>query len=93
MDAAEKCGYPHFMIKEINEQPKACKDTMRPRIIKEGNGKETDVYFEEKKTILLIGYIMNTRIMQIRALDKKTSSLTDARNIVSRSTGWINTVR
>ena len=36
---------------------------------------------------------MNTRIMQIRALDKKTSSLTDARNIVPRSTGWINTVR
>lgn len=47
MDAAEKGGYPHFMIKEINEQPKACKDTMRPRIIKDGNGKPTDVYFEE----------------------------------------------
>ncbi|MCR5188781.1 MAG: glutamine--fructose-6-phosphate transaminase (isomerizing) [Treponema sp.] len=47
MDAAEKCGYPHFMIKEINEQPKACKDTMRPRIIKDGNGRATDVYFEE----------------------------------------------
>ena len=47
MDAAEKGGYPHFMIKEINEQPKACKDTMRPRIIKDGNGKATDVYFEE----------------------------------------------
>ena len=47
MDAAEKGGYPHFMIKEINEQPKACKDTMRPRIIKDGNGNATDVYFEE----------------------------------------------
>lgn len=47
MDAAEKGGYPHFMIKEINEQPKACKDTMRPRIIKDGNGIRTDVYFEE----------------------------------------------
>lgn len=47
MDAAEKGGYPHFMIKEINEQPKACKDTMRPRIIKDGKGKATDVYFEE----------------------------------------------
>lgn len=47
MDAAEKGGYPHFMIKEINEQPKACKDTMRPRIIKDSNGKPTDVYFEE----------------------------------------------
>lgn len=36
---------------------------------------------------------MNTRIMQIRALDKKTSSLTDAKNIVPRGSGWINTVR
>ena len=49
MDAAEKGGYPHFMIKEIHEQPKAIRDTMRPRIIKDGNGKSTDVYFEENK--------------------------------------------
>lgn len=47
MDAAEKGGWPHFMIKEINEQPKACKDTMHSRIIKDGNGIRTDVYFEE----------------------------------------------
>lgn len=47
MDAAEKGGYPHFMIKEINEQPKACKDTMRPRLIKDGNGRTIDVYFDE----------------------------------------------
>ncbi len=49
MDAAEKGGYPHFMIKEIHEQPKALVDTMRPRIIKDGKGKPTDVYFEENK--------------------------------------------
>ena len=36
---------------------------------------------------------MNTRIMQIRALDKKTSSLSDAKNIVPSGSGWINTVR
>ncbi|MDI3535209.1 MAG: hypothetical protein PWQ82_1574 [Thermosediminibacterales bacterium] len=30
--AAEKGGYPHFMIKEINEQPKALKDTMTGRL-------------------------------------------------------------
>ncbi len=36
---------------------------------------------------------MNTRIMQIRALDKKTSSLSDAKNIVPKGTSWINTVR
>ena len=36
---------------------------------------------------------MNTRIMQIRALDKKTSSLSDAKNIVPKGVSWINTVR
>lgn len=32
MEAAEKGGYPHFMIKEINEQPTAVKTTVAPRI-------------------------------------------------------------
>lgn len=32
-DAAEKNGYEHFMLKEINEQPKVTKDTMTSRII------------------------------------------------------------
>jgi glucosamine--fructose-6-phosphate aminotransferase (isomerizing) len=32
MDAAEKCGYEHFMMKEINEQPTAIKTTITPRI-------------------------------------------------------------
>ena len=49
MDAAEKGGYEHFMIKEIHEQPKGLRDTMRPRIVKDGNGVPTDVYFEENK--------------------------------------------
>lgn len=31
--SAEKGGYEHFMIKEINEQPKAIKDTMTSRIM------------------------------------------------------------
>lgn len=35
MEAAEKGGYPHFMIKEINEQPTAIRTTIMPRI-KEG---------------------------------------------------------
>lgn len=30
--AAEKCGYDHFMFKEIMEQPKAVKDTINPRV-------------------------------------------------------------
>lgn len=32
--AAERGGYPHFMLKEIHEQPKALMDTIRPRIHK-----------------------------------------------------------
>ena len=47
MEAAEKGGYQHFMIKEIHEQPKGLTDTMRPRIIKDGKGIPTDVFFEE----------------------------------------------
>ena len=32
MEAAEKGGYDHFMLKEIMEQPRALKATMEPRI-------------------------------------------------------------
>ncbi len=30
---AEKGGYRHFMLKEINEQPMSCEDTMRGRLL------------------------------------------------------------
>ncbi|MDO5396658.1 MAG: glutamine--fructose-6-phosphate transaminase (isomerizing) [bacterium] len=36
VSAAEKGGYEHFMMKEIEEQPKALRDTISPRI---NNGK------------------------------------------------------
>lgn len=32
ISSAEKCGYEHFMLKEIMEQPKAIRDTVYPRI-------------------------------------------------------------
>ena len=32
MEAAEKGGYPHFMLKEINEQPTAITSTVSPRV-------------------------------------------------------------
>lgn len=32
VDAAEKGGYEHFLLKEIYEQPKAIRDTIQPRI-------------------------------------------------------------
>ncbi|MDI6600930.1 MAG: glutamine--fructose-6-phosphate transaminase (isomerizing) [Thermoanaerobacteraceae bacterium] len=34
--AAEKGGYRHFMLKEINEQPRAIRDTLRGRITEDG---------------------------------------------------------
>lgn len=34
--AAEKEGYDHFMLKEIHEQPKAIRDTLRGRITADG---------------------------------------------------------
>ncbi len=32
VNAAEKGGYEHFMLKEINEQPKAVRDTLGPHV-------------------------------------------------------------
>ncbi len=34
---AEKAGYPHFMLKEIYEQPRAVTDTLRGRLIVDNN--------------------------------------------------------
>ena len=36
-EAAERCGYPHFMLKEINECARTVRETMRGRFDKEGN--------------------------------------------------------
>lgn len=41
VDAAEKGGYEHFMLKEMHEQPKTVRDTLMPRI------RDNDVYIEE----------------------------------------------
>ncbi len=35
--AAEKGGYPHFMLKEINEQPQVIRDTLRGRFAADGS--------------------------------------------------------
>jgi glucosamine--fructose-6-phosphate aminotransferase (isomerizing) len=40
--SVEKCGYRHFMIKEIHEQPQAVLDTMRGRFSEETG----EVFFE-----------------------------------------------
>src|SRR5262245_2350871 len=36
-EMAEKEGYPHFMLKEIYEQPRALQDTLRGRLDAQGN--------------------------------------------------------
>lgn len=59
MEAAEKGGYPHFMLKEINEQPTAIQNTLNPRI---ENGlpdlripELTDALLREIGTVHLVG--------------------------------------
>lgn len=59
VEAAEKGGYEHFMLKEIYEQPKAVLDTISPRIkdgkivIDELNMSEDDI--KNLKRIYIIG--------------------------------------
>ncbi len=43
VDAAEKGGYEHFMIKEIKEQPDALRKTISPRITADGHIKLDDL--------------------------------------------------
>ena len=56
INAAEKGGYPHFMMKEIMEQPKVIRDTVTPRI-KNGevvlDGIELDRYLDTVNKIVI----------------------------------------
>lgn len=57
-DAAMKNGYPHFMLKEIHEQPEALKNTILPRL-REGvpdftADKIPDSLFEDKNQIQIV---------------------------------------
>lgn len=47
--AAEKGGYDHFMIKEILEQPKGIRDTMRARIQEDGSIKMPEIKMDAAK--------------------------------------------
>ena len=64
MDAAMKNGYPHFMMKEIHEQPRAVRDTLSPRIKENESGERyidlsetglTDEDFASVSRVYLIG--------------------------------------
>ena len=47
--AAQKGGYPHFMFKEIHDQPRALADTFRGRIaLKDGNVALEDIKLESR---------------------------------------------
>ncbi|NPV89974.1 MAG: glutamine--fructose-6-phosphate transaminase (isomerizing) [Firmicutes bacterium] len=58
--AAEKGGFPHFMLKEINEQPKALRDTLTGRIAADDsrvNLPEINLTPEEVKQIRKVGIV------------------------------------
>tara|TARA_B100000963_G_scaffold5770_1_gene4462 strand:- start:87 stop:1928 length:1842 start_codon:yes stop_codon:yes gene_type:complete len=52
LDTIEKGGYPHFMLKEIYEQPKSILDTMRGRINPENNEVKLGGILDYEKTII-----------------------------------------
>lgn len=49
VDAAEKGGYEDFMLKEIHEQPKAIKDTLTSRVIKNTKIQLDDIDFTKEE--------------------------------------------
>ncbi|MCL2264624.1 MAG: glutamine--fructose-6-phosphate transaminase (isomerizing) [Treponema sp.] len=65
MDSAEKGGYPHFMLKEIMEQPKVLRDTIQSAV-KEGANKNVldniDISGFEKIIITACGSAFNAGV-------------------------------
>ena len=57
-EAAEKGGFDHFMLKEINEQPKAFKDTLSSRITTDGKHVKFDELNWTPEDVKSIGKIM-----------------------------------
>ncbi|MDH1882734.1 glutamine--fructose-6-phosphate transaminase (isomerizing) [Empedobacter sp. GD03797] len=50
IEAIEKGGYEHFMLKEINEQPRSIRDTMRGRLlVEEGVIKMAGIWDHQEK--------------------------------------------
>ena len=74
IEAAEKGGYPHFMIKEINEQPRSLRDTIMPRI---SNGIDNilkeeleDTTFIKRIIIVACGSAMHAGLLGKYAIEK-----------------------
>ena len=61
LETLEKSGYEHFMLKEINEQPRSIRDSMRGRLnlaqgeIVLGGIKDYEQKFVNAKRILIVG--------------------------------------
>ncbi len=59
LEAIEKGGYDHFMLKEIHEQPKALRDTMRGRLLEDhtsklsGVDKHLEAFLNAKRIIIV----------------------------------------
>ena len=56
----EKGGYPHFMLKEIFEQPKTLSDSMRGRVNMEQNNIALSGFIDNKEKFLNAGRIIIT---------------------------------
>lgn len=73
--AAEKGGYPHFMLKEIFEQPKAVRDTLSPRLLNGlpvfNDGKDEEIFKDiEKVHIVACGTAMHAGVVGKYAIEK-----------------------
>jgi len=53
LQAAEKGGYDHFMLKEIHEQPKALRDTLKGRLLPSGQVRLDGVNLTEEEALAL----------------------------------------
>ena len=78
VSAAEKGGYPHFMLKEIYDQPKALRDTINPRI-RNGRVVLDDVKLDE-------GYLRGLRRIYMVACGSASYVGNHAKYILERTT-------
>lgn len=74
----EKGGYPHFMLKEIYDQPKALRDTINPRI-RDGRVVLDDVKLDE-------GYLRGLRRIYMVACGSASYVGNHAKYILERTT-------
>lgn len=77
IEAAEKGGYQHFMMKEIHEQPKAIRDTLSPRlnedneiVLDEINLSKQDLEKINKVTIVACGTASYAGLVGKYAIEK-----------------------